>query len=323
MDISKYIKPSQLNRQKRRDKRMSEELIECRRRAGGNKNKKWREKGDKKRLAVATQKDSLPYRLSMKSNNGGCTIQDDDLEPLIRYLKTNAGRKWNDVYSDLNQQLDTRSATGLHVLEHLWDFVQIHTGINEHGQITHIPKWGFRRFIIDKYYRWFYVHPTTGILVDNQFEYQKRRGPFPKKARWKKRKEKEKLKRKLGIKPPKFKSYRCPNIMTYEQRLQIGKVYDMDTLTEFSESEKLKMRVQLVDVRFGKFGLELKVKVIKSEGNHSKKDDQIELHQNSKGRSRKYIYRSRSTFKKWKIYDAGTFSFYFSKEMKVVTWQAD
>ena len=50
MDFTDYLKPSKLNRQKRRDKRLHEELIECRRYGGGDKNKKWREAGRRRRL---------------------------------------------------------------------------------------------------------------------------------------------------------------------------------------------------------------------------------------------------------------------------------
>ena len=323
MDITKYIKPSQLNRQKRRDKRLSEELIECRRWGGGDKNKKWREKGMKKKWADAKRKDTLPYRLSMRKNSRPFTSQDDDLEPLIRFLKTNAGRKWNDVYSELNKQLVKRSATGLHVFEQLWDFVQVNTFLDKNGKVCSSPKFRSIWREINQYYSWFYVHPTTGVLVDNHFEYQKRKGRFRTKARWKTRKQMEKIKRKLGIKPPKFKSYRCPNVQTYEQRLQVGKMYDLKTITEFDPSKRFKMRVKLIDVKKGKFGLELRIKMVRSENSIYKKDAEFQLNQNAEYRTKRSLSFSRSQLKKWKIFDAGTFSFHFSKKLKTITWASE
>jgi len=39
----------------------------------------------------------------------------DHLSPLYGYLRKNAGRAWNDVYSDLAAQFDVRSLAGYHV----------------------------------------------------------------------------------------------------------------------------------------------------------------------------------------------------------------
>jgi len=83
------------------------------------------------------------------------------------------------------------------------------------------------------------------------------------------------------------------------------------------------MRVQLMHVKIGKLGLELRVKIIKSENNIIDKGAEFQLLQNTKARGRRYIYTSQSSFKKWKIFDAGTFHFHFSKKMNSITWKVD
>jgi len=80
---------------------------------------------------------------------------------------------------------------------------------------------------------WFYVHPETGLLC-NLRDYNPK-GPYPKKARWKKEKEKNKLKKKLGILPEKKPVkkdvgtvYRLGNIFTKGQGVKVNEIYDLE-----------------------------------------------------------------------------------------------
>ncbi len=88
----------------------------------------------------------------------------DHLGPLRRYLRSKIGQPWDQVYSELHQNLDKSSVTGLHIISHLWDYVERHVEL-----IDGIPyrkagtTWGgFRP--LDGYRDEFYVHPETGIL---------------------------------------------------------------------------------------------------------------------------------------------------------------
>lgn len=181
-------KPSRLRRQKRRDKRLHEEVIECRRRGGGDTNKVWRTKGHSKRRQQEQRMETEPFRSSIRE--GDVTSFDDNLEPLLRYLQQNVGRPWDDVYSELCQQLDRSSVTGLHVFQHLERY---------------ITPWYWEQFRAEDYTarktgvgRQFRIHPDTGILLNEKTNYSP--GPYPKKARYKKEKERRKARRKF-VKP--------------------------------------------------------------------------------------------------------------------------
>lgn len=48
----------------------------------------------------------------------------ENLAPLRRFLERQVGRPWDKVYSEIRAGIDTRSAIGLHVMQHLPDMVQ-------------------------------------------------------------------------------------------------------------------------------------------------------------------------------------------------------
>jgi hypothetical protein len=94
----------------------------------------------------------------------------ENLAPLKRYLVRQVGRPWNKVYSEICRTIDTRSAIGLHVLQHVEDFIAIDTFI-ENGKVCE------RRWRSVMEVSGLYVHPVTGIL-----RVAKRRPSQPKRA---------------------------------------------------------------------------------------------------------------------------------------------
>jgi hypothetical protein len=70
----------------------------------------------------------------------------ENLKPLKRFLERNVGRPWDKVYSELRAGIDTRSAIGLHVMQHLFDYVG---GVNDLRNRWYTP------FVVDR---------RTGIL---------------------------------------------------------------------------------------------------------------------------------------------------------------
>jgi len=82
----------------------------------------------------------------------------DVLGPLIGFLRKNVGRPWDKVYSELCGGLDKRKVTGLHIFQHLEDFVETNCCFVE-GKPCHVGGWGGGYPV-----RWFYVHPRSGLL---------------------------------------------------------------------------------------------------------------------------------------------------------------
>ena len=83
----------------------------------------------------------------------------DVLGPLRRFLRKNVGRPWNGVYSELCRGLDRRKVTGLHIFQHVEDFVETNCRLVDRQPYS-------LRYFGGYPVRWFYVHPQTGLLCE-------------------------------------------------------------------------------------------------------------------------------------------------------------
>jgi hypothetical protein len=80
----------------------------------------------------------------------------DVLGPLRKFLRTNVGRPWNKVYSELCAGLDKRKTTGQHIFDHLRWEVETNCYIGADRKPYDHDR--------DRKITGFYVHPVTGLL---------------------------------------------------------------------------------------------------------------------------------------------------------------
>lgn len=86
----------------------------------------------------------------------------DKLAPLFRFLRSNVGRPWDKVYSEIRAHIGTNSTLDMHILQHLWDFVDTKNERDlSHGHFVYFGA----DFIVDAH----------GILRENEDHYRKRR----------------------------------------------------------------------------------------------------------------------------------------------------
>jgi hypothetical protein len=83
----------------------------------------------------------------------------DFLSPLRRFLRTNVGRPWDKVYSEMRENLDDRKVTGRHVFEHVEMEVETHALIGGDGEVYILGYKGCLQPIYG-----FYVDPRTRLL---------------------------------------------------------------------------------------------------------------------------------------------------------------
>ena len=90
----------------------------------------------------------------------------ENLAPLLRFLRSRCGRRWDDVFSEICAGLDTGSTMKMHVRQHLEDFVAARISIGREGEwiadgeiMTVRTSRGWRRWR-------FFVDPDDGILRD-------------------------------------------------------------------------------------------------------------------------------------------------------------
>jgi hypothetical protein len=89
----------------------------------------------------------------------------ENLAPLLRFLRKNVGQPWSRVRSEMSAVLSMSSTVQKHVLDHVKDFVEENPrmidGVPHHpdargGEYWPIGRWGRARG--------FYVCPVTGLL---------------------------------------------------------------------------------------------------------------------------------------------------------------
>jgi hypothetical protein len=99
----------------------------------------------------------------------------DKLSPLRRYLRSNVGRPWNKVYSEISATIDRRSVSGNHLHEHIRETVPQHCFVAKDGKI-HMPS----QFIFGpREVEGFYVHPRTGLLCWKPYRHGRYVPPEP------------------------------------------------------------------------------------------------------------------------------------------------
>jgi hypothetical protein len=153
---------------------MSKVIVE-RPRTGGYGGKSKPLKGYKKRLDRQFKTDNCEEVLVFESNAPGrcygwdCKQLSERLGPLRKFLQSRVGCLWNDVFSEICENIRITSAVQSHVRDHVdWEVEKNVTMIDG---IPYDEK-GF------KVYERFYVHPDTGVLCANMDRRRYRNKPY-------------------------------------------------------------------------------------------------------------------------------------------------
>lgn len=113
----------------------------------------------------AVELDALPRRSRMRPSHGDRKWLNENLNPLIRFLRARCGKPWDRVYSELRGGLDVRSAVQVHIFEHLYDFVAVHAEIKD-GFVYDVGASHGGRRSLNHNGRSFFVHPRSRLLEE-------------------------------------------------------------------------------------------------------------------------------------------------------------
>lgn len=92
----------------------------------------------------------------------------DNLSPLYRYLDSQIGRNWDEVFSEISAQIRGNSTVHRHILQHLFQHISLNMvrrddgGLEEHG----------RMFFNGYMYHALYVDPDTKVIKRNPDKYK-------------------------------------------------------------------------------------------------------------------------------------------------------
>lgn len=125
-------------------------------------------KGKKRRQGWNRDIENAPLKESMRKTAalGAAKELNENLAPLIRYIRSNVGRPWNDVFSEICKYIDLSHTVKRHVRQHLDHMVATKTFLRD-GNVWESSRyesvvsehWTFERF---------YVHPETGLLCKSK-----------------------------------------------------------------------------------------------------------------------------------------------------------
>lgn len=115
--------------------------------------------------------EDLPRKESMKKKHKDRKTLNENLNPLKRFLKSQVGRPWDDVYSDICENLKVTNTVQQHVRDHIKDFV--YTNVEVEGKKV----FGTRRYYIARFElrnEDLYICPKTGLLKKYKTKPKKR-----------------------------------------------------------------------------------------------------------------------------------------------------
>lgn len=139
----------------------------------------------KRRLGRDCELDDLPTKESMsprRKYGWDCKELNENLNPLKRFLERSVGRPWDKVFSEISEHIDMNSTVKRHIWQHVFDFVEQHTFM-EDGKVWTHGRWNKERAPIEDGFVELYIHPVDRLLK----KVKRPKGWVP---RWKRRHEK-------------------------------------------------------------------------------------------------------------------------------------
>lgn len=113
-----------------------------------------------KRVSGSRNKHLLHAQAKLNRSYERVKYFSDLIGPLQRFLRSNVGRPWDEVFSEMKQTLDSRKVTGNHIFEHVEMEVELHPLIGKDGRIYEsYPHYRGSRLLSG-----LYVDPRTGLL---------------------------------------------------------------------------------------------------------------------------------------------------------------
>ena len=126
-----------------------------------------------KTLNASTDQLGIGGRESMRKRHkisGDYKVFNENLNPLKSWIHSQLGKKWDKSYSELRRTFDSRGVINGHILQHLFDYIEIHTKLvddvvmvldNSYGSRGYVP---LKKLSNSSYRQDYYVCPKDGTV---------------------------------------------------------------------------------------------------------------------------------------------------------------
>jgi hypothetical protein len=68
----------------------------------------------------------------------------ENLNPLKGWLRSCVGKKWDKCYSELRKKFDARKVVNNHILEHLYQYIEVNAYLDAKGRTVHLARYAWR-----------------------------------------------------------------------------------------------------------------------------------------------------------------------------------
>lgn len=141
-------------------------------------NSRWNKESQGEKKLLEREESNLDYedwapgkKVGIKTNQFGTRRTtkslSENLSPLSNFLRSAVGRKWDDVFSEINEACPNDSAVSAHIYQHLWHFV-VRKPLIEGDKIydqENLGNWKGGLVESTQVSPRFYVHPETNLLI--------------------------------------------------------------------------------------------------------------------------------------------------------------
>ena len=112
--------------------------------------------------------EERPHKVGIKRGYSETKWLNENLAPLQRFLRSQIGRPWDKVYAELCQGIDRRNTVQAHIFTHIEQFVVIQTVLRDGVVEAKFPVWPNGTTLANAFSAEMFVHPRTGILLENR-----------------------------------------------------------------------------------------------------------------------------------------------------------
>lgn len=129
-------------------------------------------------------RESMKLRSNVKGDNKSFN---ENLRPLRSWVNSCVGKPWDKCYSEIRSTFDARKVINDHILQHLYQYIEVDTHVGADGKVWYIPHGRYYNKVakpITDSYADYHVNPKDGRVVKTKHKLTRKQRNDAVKAKW-------------------------------------------------------------------------------------------------------------------------------------------